>query len=220
MKKKIGIIVDISMTVTMPLLMAYSLIGELFHEITGSLIFILFIIHHILNRRWYGTIAKGKYNAKRIFQTILNLFLLVFMILQPVSGILMSKHIYTFLPVFPVSAIARNVHMLLAYWGYVLLCIHAGTHMLPIFTSRKVKGLKKGALYVTVGALSLYGIAAFVKRGFPGYMFGKTVFAFFDYAEPRVYFFIDYIAIMILFMMTGCMLTYVLNMISNKSPIR
>ena len=73
------------MTVTMPLLMAYSLIGELFHEITGSLIFILFIIHHILNRRWYGTIAKGKYNAKRIFQSILNLFLLVFMILQPVS---------------------------------------------------------------------------------------------------------------------------------------
>ena len=81
MKKKIRIIIDISMTVTMPLLMAYSLIGELFHEITGSLIFILFIIHHILNRRWYGTIAKGKYNAKRIFQTILNLFLLVFMIL-------------------------------------------------------------------------------------------------------------------------------------------
>ena len=49
-------------------------------------------------------------------------------------------------------------------------------------------------------------------------MFGKTVFAFFDYAEPRVYFFIDYIAIMILFMMTGCLLMYVLNMISNKSP--
>ena len=208
------------MTVTMPLLMAYSLIGELFHEITGSLIFILFIIHHILNRRWYGTIAKGKYNAKRIFQTILNLFLLVFMILQPLSGILMSKHLYTFLPDFSVSALARNVHLLLAYWGYVLLCIHAGTHMLPIFTSRKVKGLKKGVLYVTVGALSLYGIAAFVKRGFPGYMFGKTVFAFFDYAESRVYFFIDYIAIMILFMMTGCLLTYVLNMISNRSPIR
>ena len=74
--------------------------------------------------------------------------------------------------------------------------------------------------YVTIGALSVYGIVAFVKRGFPGYMFGKTMFAFFDYAEPRVYFFIDYIAIMILFMMTGCLLTYVLNMISNRSPIR
>lgn len=72
MKKKIRIIIDISMTVKMPLLMAYSLIGELFHEITGSLIFILFIIHHILNRRWYGTIAKGKYNAKHILNLLSN----------------------------------------------------------------------------------------------------------------------------------------------------
>ena len=205
------------MTVMMPLLMAYSLIGELFHEIIGSLIFILFIIHHILNRKWYGSILKGKYSAKRIFQTILNAFLLVFMILQPLSGILMSKHLYTFLPNFSVSALARSVHMLLAYWGYVLLCIHAGTHLLPMFTAKKVNGLKRGFLYVTIGALSVYGVVAFVKRGFTGYMFGKTMFAFFDYAEPRVYFFIDYIAIMILFMMTGCLLTYVLNMISNRS---
>jgi len=207
------------MTVMMPLLMAYSLIGELFHEITGSLIFVLFIIHHILNRKWYGSILKGKYSAKRIFQTILNAFLLVFMILQPLSGILMSKHLYTFLPDFHVAALARSVHMLLAYWGYVLLCIHAGTHMLPMFASKKENGLKSGALYLISGAASVYGGVAFIKRGFPGYMFGKTMFAFFDYAEPRVYFFIDYIAIMILFMMTGCLLTYVLNMISNRSPI-
>ena len=216
MKKKIRIIIDISMTVTMPLLMAYSLIGELFHEITGSLIFILFIIHHILNRRWYGTIAKGKYNAKRIFQSILNLFLLVFMILQPVSGILMSKHLYTFLPVFPVSAIARNVHMLLAYWGYVLLCIHAGTHMLPMITSKKVNGLKSGALYLISGAISVYGGVAFIKRGFPGYMSGMTKFAFFDTSEPMFFFFADYIAIMILFMMAGCLMIYVLNLLSSR----
>ena len=216
MKKKIRIIIDISMTVTMPLLMAYSLIGELFHEITGSLIFILFIIHHILNRRWYGTIAKGKYNAKRIFQSILNLFLLVFMILQPVSGILMSKHLYTFLPGFPVSAIVRNVHMLLAYWGYVLLCIHAGTHMLPMFTSKKVNGLKSGVLYLISGAVSVYGGVAFIKRGFPGYMSGMTKFAFFDTSEPMFFFFADYIAIMILFMMAGCLMIYVLNLLSNR----
>ena len=73
MKKKIRIIIDISMTVMMPLLMAYSLIGELFHEIAGSLIFILFIVHHILNKKWYSNVAKGKYNARRIFQTILNI---------------------------------------------------------------------------------------------------------------------------------------------------
>ena len=128
-KKTIRIIIDIAMTVLLPLLMAYSLIGEAFHEIIGTAIFVLFIIHHILNRKWYGALFKGKYNPGRIFQTVINMGLLVFMIMQPISGILMSKYLYTFLPALPVSAQARSIHMLLAYWGYVLLCVHAGTHL-------------------------------------------------------------------------------------------
>ena len=104
MKKKIRIVVDILMTVLLPLLMAYSLIGELFHEIIGTVIFVLFIVHHILNRKWYATLFKGKYTARRAFQTALDYLLLIVMILQPVSGILMSKHLFTFLPALPISA--------------------------------------------------------------------------------------------------------------------
>ena len=117
------------MTVLLPLLMAYSLIGELFHEIIGTVIFVLFIVHHILNWKWYGTLFKGKYTARRAFQTALDYLLLIVMILQPVSGILMSKHLFTFLPALPISAQARSIHLLLAYWGYVLVCLHAGTHL-------------------------------------------------------------------------------------------
>ncbi|MBO6271051.1 MAG: hypothetical protein J6N19_18130, partial [Clostridium sp.] len=47
------------------------------------------------------------------------------------------------------------------------------------------------------------GIYAFVNRGFPGYMFLKTLFAYFDYDEPRIVFFADYLAIMILFAVVG-----------------
>ncbi|SEM35457.1 hypothetical protein SAMN04487770_1354 [Butyrivibrio sp. ob235] len=61
MKKKIRIIIDISMTVMMPLLMAYSLIGELFHEIAGSLIFILFIF--LQNRCRYSMSLKDHERA-------------------------------------------------------------------------------------------------------------------------------------------------------------
>ena len=117
-KKTARMTIDIAMTVLLPMMMAYSLIGEAFHEITGTALLVLFIVHHILNRRWYGSLRKGRYNARRVFQTVLDMMLLVFMIAQPVSGILMSKHVYTFLPALPVSAQARSVHMLLAYWGY------------------------------------------------------------------------------------------------------
>lgn len=49
-KKKIRLIMDIAMTVLLPMLMAYSLIGEKFHEIIGTLMFALFILHHVLKR--------------------------------------------------------------------------------------------------------------------------------------------------------------------------
>ena len=219
-KHNIRLNVDIAMTVLLPLLMAYSLIGEMLHEIIGTAIFVLFIVHHILNRKWYGALFKGKYNARRIFQTALDMLLLAFMLLQPISGILMSKHLYTFLPTLPISAQARSIHMLLAYWGYVLICIHAGTHLAAPMKNLFMKSKKIfTAVCVTAVCISVYGCAAFIKRGFPGYMSGRTMFAFFDYSEPRVYFFLDYLAIMILFMMVGCLVTYGLGRIDTNRKV-
>ena len=202
------------MTLLLPLLMAYSLIGETFHEVIGTLAFVLFVVHHALNRKWYGALLKGKYTARRICQTILDLLLIVFMVLQPLCGVLVSKHLYTFLPVLPISSQARSIHMLLAYWGYVLLCIHAGTHLAAPLRKLYTKSKKTfAAVCAAFGSVSVYGCAAFIKRGFPGYMSGKTMFAFFDYSEPRVFFFLDYLAIMALFMMTGCLAVYGLSKI-------
>ena len=67
MRTKIRLMIDISMTVLLPFLMAYSLIGEAFHEVVGTAIFVLFIVHHLLNRRWYGALFKGKYNITLTF---------------------------------------------------------------------------------------------------------------------------------------------------------
>ena len=217
MKKKIRLAVDIAMVCILPMLMAYSLIGEKFHEIIGTIMFLLFIVHHILNRKWYHALPKGKYNGRRIFQTGLDFLLLIVMILQPVSGILMSKHLYTFLPVLSVSAKAREIHMIFAYWGFVLMSIHAGTHFTQV--SGKLKQNKKGLWCVVlsvISVLSVYGIYAFIKRGFPGYMSGRTAFAFFNFGEPRIFFFLDYIAIMVLFIMMGCLTVYGLGKISAE----
>lgn len=217
MKKRIRILLDIAMTVLMPLLMAYSLIGETLHEVFGTAILAMFIVHHILNRKWYCTLFRGKYNPGRIFRTALNTLLLVFMILQPVSGILLSKHLYTFLPSLPVSAQARSIHMLLAYWGYVLLCIHAGTHLTAPLGKLYRKHRKASVIvFALLGVISVYGSFAFVQRGFPDYMFAKTAFAFFDYSEPHVYFFLDYLVVMVLFMTVGWLIMSVLNRISTK----
>ena len=217
MKKRIRFTIDISMTVLLPLLMAYSLIGEAFHEVVGTAMFVLFIVHHILNRKWCGALFKGKYTARRVFQTVLSTLLLVVMILQPVSGILMSKHLFTLLPSLPISAQVRSIHMLLAYWGYVLMCLHAGTHLTSPLAILGQKNKKASVmLYVILGCISAYGGVAFVQRGFPGYMSGRIAFAFFDYGEPILLFLFDYLAIMVLIMMIGYLTVYALSRLRTK----
>ena len=59
--KKARMIVNIAMTVVLLCLMAYMLVGETAHEVLGTVMFILFIIHHILNRKWFGAVTKGRY---------------------------------------------------------------------------------------------------------------------------------------------------------------
>ena len=204
------------MTVLLPMLMAYSLIGEKFHEIVGTAMFVLFIGHHVLNRGWYKALFKGKYNARRIFQTVLNVLLLVFMILQPISGILMSKHLFTFINVSGVSATSREVHMFLAYWGFVMLSIHAGTHLMAPLGRLNRRHKIWVVVICLLSAVSIYGAYAFVKRQFADYMFMKSAFVFFDYSEPRIYFFLDYVAVMLLFASVGYLVTSILTRSRKK----
>lgn len=198
-------ILDAAMVLLLPLLMAYSLVGEAFHEVAGSLMLVLFIIHHWLNRAWWKNLFRGKYRAQRVFQTVLNFFLFLFMILQPLCGILMSKHLYTFLPTVNLSSLARAIHLPLANWGFVLMSLHAGTHLGTMLPK------KKGIVLSFLSALSLYGVYAFFKRQIPDYMFLRLPFVFFDYSEPRLFFFADYLAVMILFAVLGYGVTLLLN---------
>ncbi len=70
-KTILKIVVYIGMTVMLLLLMAYERIGAAVHEWLGMAMFVLFIIHHFLNRKWSGYVFKGKYTLFRIWQTIL-----------------------------------------------------------------------------------------------------------------------------------------------------
>lgn len=204
------VIVNIIMTVMLPVLMAYSLIGEMFHEIAGIVLFALFIIHLIQNRKWYGSITKGRQNGARIFQAVLNIALTFIMFVLPVSGILMSRHLFSWLPTDGITTFARESHLLLSYWGFVLMCVHLGTHIGLIQRRVRAKTGGKGKVNVPARAGDLialgtaaYGVFAFIKRQFPLYMFRQSMFVFFDFNEPRVLFFIDYAAIMVLFAFAG-----------------
>ena len=205
---KLRQVIDILMVVIMPLLMAYSLIGDFFHEIAGIVMMCLFITHLCLNRKWLFNIFKGRYSPRRTVQTVINLLLILFMLLQPISGILMSKYVLKEVTLPGISSLVRTVHLALAYWGYCLISIHAGMHIESVMLKAKRK--KKSTydvLNVLMWVVAVYGCYAFIKRGFPGYMFLQNAFVFIDFSEPIVFFIADYLAILILFENIGRLLS-------------
>lgn len=195
------------MLLLLPMLMAYSLIGEAFHEVTGTLMLALFILHLWLNRGWWKSLFRGQYSPQRVFQTTLNLSLLLFMIVQPLCGILMSKHLFAYLPTAGMASVARTIHLPLAYWGFVLMSLHAGTHL----RSMLPKGKGRRTAIVILSAVSLYGVYAFFKRQIPDYMFLKMQFVYFDYSEPRIFFLTDLLAVIVFFALLGYGITRMLN---------
>ena len=90
---------DIFMTVLLLFLMGYQFWGETAHEWAGTLMLLLFIAHHILNAGWYKNIFRGRYTPIRIIMTVINLALLVAMLCLMGSGIMMSRHVFSFLSV-------------------------------------------------------------------------------------------------------------------------
>ena len=91
--------IDITMTILSIILMGGNFLfpAEIVHEILGVALFVLCAIHIILNRRWYGTIFKGKYNPCRVMQTVINCCILICTIFLMISGIILSNQLFTFL---------------------------------------------------------------------------------------------------------------------------
>lgn len=216
MKKKIKIVVDILMVVTLLLLMAYQLIGKAVHEWFGVSMFALFILHHILNSHWNRNLFKGKYTAIRILQTILVILVLFSMLGSMFSGIILSRHIFTFIRIRGWRSFARNLHMISAYWGFVLMSLHLGLHWnMMMGMVRKFVNRKSVARTWVLRAVALliagYGIYAFIHRGIGRYMLMMDHFVFFDFDEPIIFFIVDYVAVMGLFVFVGHYLSYAIK---------
>lgn len=202
-KRKIQIIIDLVMTALLPVLMAYALIGEEVHEWVGMILFLLFLLHHGMNWKWHKNLFRGRYTAVRILGTGINLVVFFLMVTLMLSGMMMSRYVFAFLLINGGMSFARTAHLMASYCFYLLTSIHLGLHGAMLMGMlRKAVGMKNPStvrttvLRVTAALLVIYGIYAFIKRGFPGYLLLQNEFVFFDFTEPLGLFMMDYLAIM------------------------
>lgn len=126
-KKNLKIIIDILMLISLIILMCEHNIISSIHEIVGIIIFLLFIIHNLLNYKWYKLIFSGKINKKMIPRIVLNLLILIFLILTMLSGIMISG--YLFKNLFRNPMLGRSLHMVSSIWLFILISVHLGIHL-------------------------------------------------------------------------------------------
>lgn len=185
-------IVDVLMTVFLLFLVGYQFWGKSAHEWIGFSMFTLFILHHILNLSWHKNLFKGKYTPIRIIILIVDILTLLSMFALMYSGISMSGLSF----IGGNMALARKLHILGAFWGYVLMSLHLGLHwhmILTVFSRHKKEQptrANKAVVLVTSLIIAAYGMYAFIKRNFAAYMFLQSEFVFMDYSESKILFYL------------------------------
>lgn len=219
MKKKIRIILDLTMTVLLFFLMGYQFWGERAHEWAGAAMFLCFILHHMQNIGWYRSLGKGVYHANRILLIIADLLLLLAMAGLMISGIMLSRHVFGFLGIRKGTSFARVLHMVSAYWALVLMAFHIGLHLAPMMRMGK-RYIKKKSVELALCGIGLlwaaYGLFTFIKRGIYQNMFLQNRFAFLNYGESKLAFYGDYLSIVVFF----AVVAYLMNCLLQKRSIR
>lgn len=111
-KKVCKLCIDIGMLVITLLLMASERTGIVLHMFLGAALFVLVVVHNILNLAWWAGIGKGTYSRTRRMRTIWNVLLLIDFLLVMISGILYvpSLHRITALLFLILTVIHIRVH--------------------------------------------------------------------------------------------------------------
>lgn len=201
-RTKIKLTVDVLMTLALLFVMGYQFWGEVAHEWVGAGMFVLFSAHHLLNLNWHKNLFRGKHSVTRILTLCIDILVFAAMLMEMYSGIVLSRHVFAFLPVESGLALARKLHILGAYWGFLLMSLHLGLHWnMILFMLKKALHLKpskgRSSVFFLMGALiAAYGIYVFISRNYPTYLFLQSEFVFLDYDEPPILFYLDHLALM------------------------
>ena len=160
---KIG--VDVIMLALFIYLMSYRATrGIMLHALFGAALLALFVLHHVLNYRFYKAMFSGKYRFRRILLTICNVLLTIAMLFVAgsslgLSGVVIDLGI-------PLKQSSWDLHIVSTAWCFVLMALHLGfhTHSLLKKLVKKTKGTILGyAVYVLFVFCFAFGIFSFVK---------------------------------------------------------
>lgn len=177
-------VTDAAMFVLFLLVMGEAKLPGAAHEWLGIALFVLFLFHTALNICWYRVIFRGRYPARRVVQTVVDLALLISMLGCMVSAVPISGTVFAALPMGG-AQMGRTLHLVSTAWAFLLSSVHLGLH-LPTLFRKILRGRRADKTFclllgTIMTAFVIYGATVFAERRFWEELF-RTV-AFKDYGS-------------------------------------
>jgi len=181
--------------------LAYWWLDNLSHELFGTALFVLVILHNVFNRRWYGGVTKRRMDATRIVNLVTIFCLAIGMTVMLVTSLMVSRDLFPFTALSGAFAV-REIHMFAGYWVLLIIAIHLGTRWTVVMnTIQSTLGLTSPSTLRTVVlravalVIAIWGVKSSLEMAFGTKLMLTYSLDMWDFSENTLGFFIGYASI-------------------------
>ena len=126
-KQIVRLTTDAALLFLLLVVMAYSFTGNTVHEWMGIALVVLALVHLFLNKRWFVSLAKGKYNWRRMATTVINVLLILSFVVLVLLSMPISSEVFPFVHLYEEEMWPATWHIVSGYWFFILSALHLGT---------------------------------------------------------------------------------------------
>lgn len=198
----IRLVLDFTAAGLLLVALAYWWLDNTSHELIGTGMFVLLLSHNVFNRRWWGMLPRAVRGRPSLVTIVSNISIALAMAALLVTSLLISRSVFAFLSVSG-GPTAREIHILAAYWAFILAAVHLGLHwsMIMAVTGRLLRvgppdAIRTAALRAVAGAIVAYGIRSMFVMGIGDRLIGRPSIDFWDFQESTIGFFLHHVAIL------------------------
>lgn len=178
-------VVDAGPAAVFALLMATALVEDFAHEWLSIAAFMLTAAHQVLNRTWWRALPCGRYTARRVAGTVVDLVLVGCTLVLLASSVVISTHAFGWLPAISGASWARTAHLAGSYWAFLCAALHVGFHVQPALARAwRRGGACRVVLLAACVACGLAGSWCAVTLDFWTYLTLSVPFVFVDATVP------------------------------------
>jgi hypothetical protein len=204
--------------------LAYWWLGNAVHEVAGTAMFLLLIVHNVFNRRWYGTVPRTRPEPRSVINVAVTSLLLLGMLALLITSVLISSALSAFIPSYG-GFTARQIHILAGYWVLVIVSIHLGLRWPMLMgVARNLFGISQSSaartfvLRLLAAAIALHGVWSSFALGVGTKLAMQMTLDWWNFEESVAGFFIHCGAIAGLYMALTYYITKWMQHWSRRRP--